>query len=132
MNARLGKILVIQGNDSYRSSVCEFLQNLGYLITETNIAEKAVEIAMVKIPDLIFVDLADDKALEMIYKIRQKNELSRIPILTSSADGGFGIELFSNIDKFGNDFIGYITKPINFNDLADQINSILVKKKKAA
>lgn len=132
MIVRPDRILVIEGNDNYRSSVCEFLQNLGYLITETNIVEKAVEIALVKIPDLIFVDLADDKALEIIYRIRQKNELSRIPILASSADGGFGIELYSNIDKFGNDFIGYITKPTNFYDLADQIDLILTKRKKAA
>jgi CheY-like chemotaxis protein len=132
MNAHPGKILVIEGTENYRSPVCEFLQNLGYLITETNIVEKAVEIALVKFPDLIFIDLSDDKALEIIYEIRQKNELAGIPILASSADGGFGIELFSNIDKFGNDFIGYLTKPVNFNDLADQIDSILVKRKKAA
>jgi CheY-like chemotaxis protein len=132
MNAHPGKILVIEGTENYRSPVCEFLQNLGYLITETNIVEEAVEIALVKFPDLIFIDLSDDKSLEIIYEIRQKDDLSGIPILASSADGGFGIELFSNIDKFGNYFIGYLTKPISFNDLADQIDSIFIKRKKAA
>lgn len=132
MSIQPNKILVVESNEDFRSSLCEFLQNLGYRITETNIIEKAIEIAQIEFPDLIFIDLSDEKALEVIYKIRQKHKLSGIPILASSADGGFGIELYSNIEKFGNDFIGYITKPISLNDLAEQINLILVKKQKQA
>lgn len=132
MNSHPKKIFVIEGNEDSRSSLCEFLQTLDYHITETNIAEKAVEIALVEIPDLIFIDLSDEKALEVIYNIRQNRELSHIPILASSADGGFGIELYSNIEKFGKNFIGYLTKPVSFADLADQINLILTRRKKAA
>lgn len=132
MSIQPNKILVVEGNEDFRSSLCKFLQNLGYRITETNIIEKAIEIAQIEIPDLIFIDLSDDKALEVIYKIRQKHTLSGIPILASSADGGFGIELYSNIEKFGNDFIGYVTKPVSLNDLAEQINLVLVKQKQAA
>jgi DNA-binding response OmpR family regulator len=127
---RPGKILVVKTNEGFRSSLCEFLQNLGYQVTGTNITEQAVKIALIKIPDLIFIDLSEDKALEIIYEFRQKDELAGVPVLASSANGGFGIELFSNIDKFGNGFIGYITKPVNFNDLAEQISSILAKRKK--
>ncbi len=132
MDVHPDKILVVETNEDFRSSLCEFLQNLGYLITQTNIAENAVGIALSEIPDLILIDLSNDEALEVIYQIRQKNELSAIPILASSADGGFGIKLFSNIEKFGSNFIGYLTKPFNFNDLADQIRSILHKRKIAA
>lgn len=132
MDSHPDKILVVETNEDFRSSLCEFLQNLGYRITETNIAENAVGIALTEIPDLIFIDLLNEEALEVIFQIRQNKKLSRIPILTSSADGGFGIELFSNIEKFGSDFIGYLTKPINFSDLAEQIKLILAKKIKAA
>lgn len=132
MNAHSEKILLVDGNEQYRLSLREFLQNLGYEISETNNVEKAVETALNEFPGLIFIDLSDEKALEVIYKIRQKKELADIPILASSADGGFGIELYSNIDKFGSDFISYLTKPVSFAGIADQINLILSKKKKVA
>lgn len=124
------KILVVEDNADSRSSLCQFLQNLGYRVTETNLTTDAVKIALDELPDLILIDLSDDKALEVVYKIRLRKELSGIPILASAADGGFGIELFSNIDKLGDNFIGYLTKPVSFNELADQISLILPDKKK--
>ena len=128
MNARSEKILVVEGNEHYRLSLCEFLQSLGYKIFETNNVTKVLEIAPIEFPGLIYINLSDEKDLEVIYKIRQKKELADIPILTSSADGSYGIELYANIDKFGNDFIGYITKPNNFAEIADHIDLILSKK----
>lgn len=132
MNNHPGKILVIEEPAASRSDLCDFLESRGYSVIGPDSAATAAATALAVLPDLIFVDLSTDRSLEVIYKIRQKNELSDIPVLASSADGGFGIELYSNIDRFGKGYIGYLTEPVSFNDLADQISSILLRQKKAA
>ncbi len=65
-------------------------------------------------------------------KIRQIEKLSDVPILTNSASGKHGIEFYLNIEKLGGGYLEYLPKPFNLESLAQLIETILLKTKKAA
>lgn len=133
-NFHTPKILVAEDNDDSRLLLRAFLESLDYRVIEAGNGEEAVELTQRKRPDLILMDLnmpvLDGISAAMV--IRRLVHLSDIPILAISADGGRGIDLFLNIREMGNGFIGYVTKPINLDDLAEQIMTVLLRVRKAA
>lgn len=133
-NSHTGKILVAEDNEDSRLILRTFLESLDYSVEEAKNGEEAVRLARQGKPDLILMDLnmpvIDGVTAAMV--IRQLTHLSNVPILAVSADGGRGIDLFLNVKKMGEGFIGYITKPINLDDLAEQIRTVLLGVRKAA
>ncbi|MGI9055922.1 MAG: response regulator [Pyrinomonadaceae bacterium] len=120
-------ILVAEDHADSLAMVSSFLEQKGYKVVEARDGREAVEKAHLSRPDLILMDLNMPymSGIEAAFLIRQNSELSQVPILATSAKGEYGIELFSKIDKFGKGFIGYLTKPLNLNDLAEQIKEAL-------
>lgn len=111
-----------------------FLELQGYNVVTARNGEEAVEIACFVQPDLIVMDLNMPKldGFGASEKIRQFEKLSDVPILTNSASGKHGIELFLNIEKLGGGYLEYLPKPFNLEYLAQIIETILLKTKKAA
>jgi DNA-binding response OmpR family regulator len=130
MNSNL-KILVVEDNKDIHNLLREFLENLGCDVIQTENIEDIVDIALSEVPDLILVDLgfAENRGLELVYKIRQNPMLCYIPILANSTDGKLGMELFLNIENFGTGSIDYITKPFSFGELSERIETLFNKKK---
>ena len=111
-----------------------FLEKNGYKVIEAKNGLEALEIAKSAKPDLIMMDLSMPEldGLSATRQIRQYSDLREIPILTNSGDGINGMNLFLNIEEFGDGYIEYIPKPINLNTLRELIKTILSKVKKAA
>ena len=133
-NSHNSKILVAEDNDDSRLMLCLYLKSLDYIVIEAKNGEEAVRLAQLEEPDLILMDLnmPELDGITAATVIRHLARLRDVPILATSGDGGRGIDLFLNIKKMGNGYIGYITKPINLEDLAEQIKTALIKVQKAA
>ena len=127
-------ILVADDNEDSRILLRTFLEAEGYRVLEAENGIEAVLVAEQEIPDLILMDLNMPvlDGISAARHIRTLVKLCKIPILANSADGQRGIDLFSDINKFGKAYIGYIPKPLSFDELTEQINLALFKIKKAA
>ena len=127
-------ILVAEDYDDARLMLRTFLESRGYHVIEARNGKEAVEIAQKEKPDLILMDLnmpeLDGVAAAAV--IRNLTELSEVPILANSADGSRGIDLFLSIKNFGRGYVDYLTKPLNLDTLAEQIETALLKVPKAA
>jgi CheY-like chemotaxis protein len=75
-------------------------------------------------PDLVLTDLHMPE-LDGIAAINQIRSLCDVPILAMSGDGQRGMELFLNIDESATGYVHYLTKPLNLNELMEQINMLL-------
>lgn len=128
------KILIAEDEPDSRRILRFFLESLDYLVIEAEDGKQAVRLAQSELPDLILMDLnmpqLDGITAAMI--IRQLKQLCEVPILATSGDGGRGIELFLNIRQMGTGYVGYLTKPINLEELAEQIAILLARARKAA
>jgi CheY-like chemotaxis protein len=126
--------MVAEDHDDSRTLLRTFLEHKGYQVIEARDGKEAIEKARFAHPDLILMDLNMPymDGLTAAFLIRQNEELSEVPILANSCDGNSGIELFAKIDDFGKGFIGYLTKPLNLDDLSRQIDDLLFKVPKAA
>ncbi|MCA1639057.1 MAG: response regulator [Acidobacteria bacterium] len=127
-------ILVAEDNKDSRAMLRFFLEDLGYKVIEAENGKEAVEAAIFFLPDLILMDLnmPELNGIDATEQIRQHNKLCDVPIIANSAEGDRGIDLFLNIDNFGEGFIGYIAKPINLDDLSEQIEMALLVMRKSA
>jgi len=126
-------ILVAEDDEDSRGMLRTFLQLHGYRVVEARNGEEAVELARSTEPDLILMDLNMPKlgGFAAAEQIRQCENLREVPILTNSASGKFGMELFFNIENLGDGYLEYIPKPFNLEYLEELIETILLKTKKA-
>lgn len=133
-NSRTNKILLAEDNDDSRLMLRLFLESLDYRVVEAKNGEEAVRFAQQNKPDLILMDLNMPQidGVTAAIVIRQLKQLSDVPILATSADGGRGIDLFMNIKSLGKGYVGYIAKPIGLDNLAEQISLVLKRAEKAA
>lgn len=133
-NSHSGKILIAEDNEDSRLMLRAFLESLEYEVVEAENGQEAVRLAQLEQPDLILMDLNMPvlDGITAAMTIRQLAELSDVPILAASGDGGYGIDLFLNIRQMGEGYIGYITKPINLDDLAEQMKAALLRVRQAA
>jgi DNA-binding response OmpR family regulator len=127
-------ILLIKNNPDIRFKLCEFLEEQGYRVIESETAPDSKKKGFRNLPDLIIIELnlPAEEVISSIYQIRRSDPLSKIPILASSYDGRLGIELFSKIEEFGDGPIEYIAQPSSLSRFTEQIEMILPNRKKAA
>ena len=120
-------ILIAEDHEDSRKLLRTILEQEGYNVIEAKNGTEAVELAQQEFPDLILTDLhmpelngtAAVKQIRGIYKLRE------IPIIAMSGDGLCGIEFFLNTDEFGTGYIHYMTKPLDLNELMEEINNLL-------
>lgn len=122
-------ILVVDNSQKTRDLLQEFLTDSGYRVQIAENGGEAERLARGEKPDLILMDLGMPvvDGIEASTRIRSHAELSDVPILAISGSGRKGIKLFSEREKLGPAYVGYITKPINLDELAEEISLVLSK-----
>lgn len=129
MNNFSGKtILVAEDDEDSRVMLRVFLENKGYHVIEAGNGLEAIKKAQIENPDLILMDLnlPELNGIDATRQIRQNDNLSDVPIIANSADGNFGINFFLNLNNFDRGFISYLTKPLNLDELSEQIEAALL------
>jgi len=118
-----GKILVADDDKSTRELISIVLEDEGYeVITAINGIE-TVEKASKEKPDLIVLDIMMPQmdGYEALNKIKDNDELARIPILVITART---IKIYEKISK-GLGAVDHITKPFSPDELIEKIKSFL-------
>ncbi len=117
-------ILVAEDHDDSREFLRLFLEGEGFNVIEAENGAEAVKLARQECPDLVLMDLHMPE-LDGVAALNQIRSLCDVPILAMSGDGQRGMELFLSIDESAAGYIHYLTKPLNLNELMEQINMLL-------
>ncbi len=124
MNSENLTILIAEDHDDSREFLRVFLEGEGFNVIEAENGAEAISLARQQCPDLILTDLHMPE-LDGVAAINQIRSLCDVPILAMSGDGHRGMELFLNIDESAAGYVHYLTKPLNLNELMEQINMLL-------
>ncbi len=124
------KVILAEDDEGARKKFKDLFEALGCVVFEVHNSKDAVITALSEKPLCILFDLdsSDNDWLETALAIRNQSELRKIPILTTSKDGGRGIELYRNIESFGDEMIEYLPQPISEEELAFHIDLMLSQK----
>jgi len=118
-----GRILLVEDDDYDRSIASLVLRASGYEVLEAADGELGVSLAKTTHPDLVIVDLqlAGMSGLEATRQIIQMDEMKDVPVVAlTPGDVPGNIEALARVGCRG-----YITKPIDTNMLASQIQLYL-------
>ncbi len=125
ISKRRGKILVVDDEKDVTESLRMSLESDNYSVVEAYTGSEAIKKARSEAPDLILLDvmLPDITGYEACNRLK-KNPLTKlIPIIMLTGLSG----ITKNDKKLGLDLgaDGYITKPIDTDELKERICSIL-------
>lgn len=117
------RILLVEDNDYNRSIASLVLRASGYEVLEASDAETGVSLARTTHPDLVLIDLQIHgmSGLEATRRIVQMDETKDIPVVALTT--GDVPDSLEELARAG--CRGYITKPIDTNALASQIQLYL-------
>ena len=114
-----GRILLVEDDDYDRSVASLILRASGYEVVEATDGEVGVSLAKSAHPDLVIIDLqiAGMSGLETTRQIVQMDEMKDIPVVALTVG-----DVPDNLEELARvGCRGYITKPIDTNMLASQI-----------
>jgi diguanylate cyclase (GGDEF)-like protein len=117
------RILLVEGNDYSRNVASVVLRANGYEVIEASDGPTALFLAKSARPDLVIIDLSLDgmSGLEAAKRLVQMEETRSIPVVALTAH-----DMPSDLEALVRAGCrGYITKPIDTNSLAAQIQSYL-------
>ena len=118
-----GRILLVEGDDYDRSVASLVLRASGYEVLEATDGELGVSLAKSTHPDLVIVDLqlVGMSGLEATRQIIEMEEMKDIPVVAlTSGDVPDNLKELARVGCRG-----YITKPIDTNVLAAQVQLYL-------
>ncbi|MCX5785865.1 MAG: response regulator [Elusimicrobia bacterium] len=118
------KILIAEDDAPVREMLCAFISELGHEVTPTENGQELVKLAMAERPDLIVTDMHMPGMTcdSMISMIEMYSPLSGIPIIIVT--GATKSELADSGISKG---IPIIAKPVDFDQLAAEINKVVQK-----
>jgi diguanylate cyclase (GGDEF)-like protein len=114
-----GRILLVEDDDYDRSVASLILRASGYEVLEATDGEVGVSLARSAHPDLVIIDLqiTGMSGLEATRQIVQMDEMKNIPVVALTVG-----DVPDNLEELARvGCRGYITKPIDTNMLASQI-----------
>ncbi len=119
----MATIYIVEDDKNIREIETFALKNSGYSVYDFECAKNFYEKIKEKVPALIILDimLPDEDGLEIIRKLRKKQETKRVPIILVTAKT-------SEIDKVKGLDIGaddYITKPFGVMELISRVKALL-------
>jgi len=123
-NGRRRRILVVDDKQDNRQILGRLLQTLGFEVDEAENGARAVELAVSRAPDLIFMDLVMPvkDGFEAMRELRAKGgEIARIPVVAVSAsafDSTRTDSLQAGCDEF-------IAKPVRLDEVTEVIARLL-------
>jgi signal transduction histidine kinase len=120
INLQSGTLLAVDDVDINLVLVKQYLKHQPIHVITTNDGFEAIELAATHKPNLILMDLRmpNISGQETARIIKANPYTANIPILAFTAS-----ILEENAEKLGNDFVGYITKPIKKNELLAHIQA---------
>src|SRR5215217_2729000 len=124
MNNQNVKILVIEDDEYSRDALAHLLSSEGYEAQSASDGESGLEKAHEMHPDVIVLDLnlPDIDGKHVIEMIRSDGPLKNVPILVVTGDEDKAAQAAVDL---GAD--GYLTKPVEFDDLIDAISGLKSK-----
>jgi len=124
-----GRILYIEDNFDNRILIKRILEAEGYMVIEADDGVTGIDVAKITNPDLILMDinLPDLDGYECTARLRKIDGFAHIPIVALTANALEGDKQKAMIA--GCD--GYIAKPIDVDELPNQIASHLNNKRVA-
>jgi two-component system cell cycle response regulator DivK len=120
-------VLIIEDNPDHVNIASRVLTAAGYTVLTASDAETGLQMATVHHPDVIMLDLGlpDLDGQTLLGQIRRVPKLTDIPVVAVT---GWPLETGSRMAKaYG--FDGYISKPLNFKTLGEQVAEFLLKEK---
>jgi two-component system, sensor histidine kinase and response regulator len=123
-NGRRRRILVVDDKADNRQIIGRLLKSLGFEVDEAGDGAEAIEVAVRRQPDLIFMDLVMPvmDGIEAIRAIRNNNgELARVPIIAVSASAFNDTRAQSA--EVGCD--AFIAKPIRLDEVINALSNHL-------
>jgi two-component system cell cycle response regulator DivK len=120
-------VLIIEDNPDHVNIASRVLTAAGYTVLTASDAETGLQMATVHHPDVIMLDLGlpDLDGQTLLGQIRRVPKLTDIPVVAVT---GWPLETGSRMAKaYG--FDGYISKPLNFKTLGEQVAEFLPKEK---
>ena len=124
-NNRQKTVMVVEDFEDNRFMMRRLLEMSGYRVVEAINGEQAVEVARREQPHLILMDLSLPllDGLAATRRIRQYNELRRVPIIAVSAHDTSDF----HADALAAGCNDYVTKPIDFDQLEALLQRLLPK-----
>jgi two-component system, cell cycle response regulator DivK len=122
-NNRQRTVLVVEDFEDNRFMMRRLLEMSGYRVVEAVNGEQAVEVAQRERPHLILMDLSLPllDGLAATRRIRQQEELRRVPIIAVSAHDTSDF----HADALAAGCNDYVTKPIDFEQLESLLSRLL-------
>jgi DNA-binding response OmpR family regulator len=122
-------ILVADDDPVIREVWAEALDRAGYRTVQARDGREALRLIPKVLPDLMILDLRMPglSGNEVLQQIRQKSDLSRIPVLISS---GFSDEVHASGQ--GLNIVGRLQKPQALTAMLDAVRAALVRRPRVA
>jgi two-component system cell cycle response regulator DivK len=119
-------ILIVEDNERNLKLVRDVLQVKGFQTIEAGTAEEGIELAAVRKPDLILMDiqLPGMNGIEALKVLRGKPDTAAIPVVAVTAS--VMQQDRTLITEAG--FDGYISKPINIKEFIESVGRALARK----
>lgn len=116
-------ILIADDSKLQKLEIAKFLQRMGHQVLEAKDGNEAVDITKTSTPDLILMDVVmpECNGFNALRKIKKDDAVKHIPVIMVSTKS-------EAIDKAWAErqgAAGYVTKPIDFNLLENEINKNL-------
>lgn len=128
----LGKILLIDDDPGFLEITGAILRRSGYQVVTADNTSEGLQLIEAEKPDLLVLDLmmaSMDEGLTFTVKLRQKEELHRLPIIIVSAqpetEKGYGRSLEQDMDWIAADI--FMEKPVDPQALKHNIQLLLKK-----
>jgi two-component system, cell cycle response regulator DivK len=120
------KVLVAEDNPVNRELLRELLENRGYDVVEAPDGQEALRMIEQTHPDILLLDIGMPvlDGFAVMRKIRENPSLATLPVLAVTAYAMQGDR--DNVLNAG--FDGYLSKPINACDLANEVERLLRKR----
>ena len=121
------KILLVEDTEDNRQMMKNLLEMSGFQVVEATNGREAVELASRVKPQIILMDLSLPfiDGLAATRQIRSLPDLREVPIVAVSAHDT--ADFHTHALEAGCN--AYITKPINFPELEETVNSLLAQKR---
>ena len=119
-------VLVAEDNPVNRELLRELLEARGYNVTEAPDGQEALRMIEQTHPDILLLDIGMPvlDGFAVIRKIRENPSLATLPVLAVTA-----YAMRDDRDNVLNaGFDGYLSKPINARDLANELERLLRKR----
>ena len=116
------KILLVEDNESIRSSLSEFLTSIGHIIIQNENGEEALKTLSQEKLDLVLSDIKMPimDGYNLLKEIKSQKELAHIEVLLFTGHG----DIKKAVQAMRDGAYDYLLKPIDVRELAEIINRL--------